>query len=143
MKNPILVPEFREYLSHNNIEALREICEAMAPLIPAALHEARRSRSRLWAALAGVAVWCAGIVAYYLANAAQLAFLGVAGRPELHISNRAAPHFLDNWLATLQMSILAGMVEWLPVAVLGGAAVGFVAALLYLRSRPAFDVAIR
>lgn len=28
MKNPILVPEFREYLSHNNIEALREICEA-------------------------------------------------------------------------------------------------------------------
>ncbi|SOB57456.1 protein of unknown function [Pseudodesulfovibrio profundus] len=28
MKNPILVPEFREYLSHNSIEALREICEA-------------------------------------------------------------------------------------------------------------------
>lgn len=28
MKNPILVPEFREHLSHNNIEALREICQA-------------------------------------------------------------------------------------------------------------------
>lgn len=35
MKNPILVPEFREYLSHNNIEALREICLAEHPAVVA------------------------------------------------------------------------------------------------------------
>lgn len=35
MKNPIPVPEFREYLSHNYIEAQRGICEAEHPAVVA------------------------------------------------------------------------------------------------------------
>lgn len=35
MKNPILVPEFREHLSLNNTDALREICEAEHPAVVA------------------------------------------------------------------------------------------------------------
>lgn len=33
MKNPILVPEFRESFSHNNTKALRGICQAVSPVV--------------------------------------------------------------------------------------------------------------
>jgi len=104
----------------------------LLPVIPIALCEARRSRSRRRAALASLGTWCAAIVAYYLANAAQLAFLGVPGRAGLHISNCGSAHFWTNWLSVLQGDILGGIVEWTPVAVVGGAVVGFLTGFIYL-----------
>jgi hypothetical protein len=104
----------------------------LVPVIPIALYEARCSRSSLRAAAASLATWCAAIVAYYLTNAVQLAFLGVPGRPELHISNRAAPYFWQNWASVFRWDILGGMAEWIIVAIVGGAIVGFAMGWIYL-----------
>ncbi|MHB1134569.1 MAG: hypothetical protein ACYC4L_19535 [Chloroflexota bacterium] len=105
----------------------------LLPVVPIALYEARRTGSRLLAALASVTVWCAAIVAYYLTNAAQLAFWGLPTRMEMHVSNSGAPEFWANWASVLRGDILGGMVEWLVVAVVGGAVVGFLAGSLFLR----------
>lgn len=98
----------------------------LVPIIPIALYETRISLSRLWPALATSFTWCASIVAYYLTDAVQLAFLGFSGRPELHISNRGTPFFLENWRNVLWHDIiLGGIVEWVLVAFIGGFMVGF------------------
>ena len=47
MKNPILVPKFREYLSLNNTDALREICDAEHPAVVAELLSALNP-SEIW-----------------------------------------------------------------------------------------------
>ncbi|NLF65447.1 MAG: hypothetical protein GX579_12705 [Chloroflexi bacterium] len=108
----------------------------LVPVVPIALYEVRVSRARLRSALASLTAWCAAIVAYYLTNAVQLAFVGVPGRPELHISNRSAPHFWQNWAFVLRRNILAGITEWMMVAVVGGAIVGLAVGSLYLLCRP-------
>lgn len=108
----------------------------LLPIFPIVLYEARISRSRLRSALASLSTWCASIVFYYLTNAAQLAFLGVPGRPELHISNRSAPFFWENWASVFwQDIILGGITEWIMVAVVGGFIVGFLVSFFYLYFR--------
>lgn len=104
----------------------------LIPIIPVALYEARRSRSSRHSALAGIVTWCAAIVAYYLANAAHLAFVGVPGRSELHVSSYGSETFWTNWAAVFQGSILGGIMEWMMVAVIGGAIIGFLTGLGYL-----------
>jgi len=65
MKNPILVPEFRESFSHNNTKALRGICQAVCPVVmieqfslPTELLVPMRSplseQSTLWRVMRGV-----------------------------------------------------------------------------------------
>lgn len=105
----------------------------LVPVVPIALYEARLSRSRLRSAIASLSVWCPAVVAYYFTNAAQLAFWGLPTRQELHISNRASAHFWENWSSVFQGDILGGVTEWIPVAVVGGAIVGFMISSIYLR----------
>ena len=108
----------------------------LVPIVPIALYEARISRSRLRSALASLSTWCASIVSYYLTNAAQLAFLGLPGMPELHISNRSDPFFWKNWVSVFwQDIILGGIAEWIVVAVVGGFIVGFLTSFFYLHFR--------
>ncbi len=104
----------------------------LIPIIPVALYEARRSRSSLHSALAGIVTWCAAIVAYYLTNAVHLAFVGVPGRSELHVSSYGSETFWTNWAGVFRGSILGGISEWLLVAVIGGAIIGFLTGLGYL-----------
>jgi hypothetical protein len=105
----------------------------LVPVVPIAVHESRVSRSRLRSAAAGLVVWCAAIVAYYLANAAQLAFWGLPTRMELHVSNYRNEWFWHNWANVLRGDILGGIVEWMAVAIVGGVAVGSLTASAYLR----------
>lgn len=105
----------------------------LVPVVPVALYESRLSRSRLRSAVASFSVWCAAIVAYYFTNAAQLAIWGLPSRQEMHISNRGSAHFWENWLGVFQGDILGGIMEWIPIAVVGGAVVGFLTSSIYLR----------
>lgn len=106
----------------------------LIPVVPIALYEARLSRSRLRSAVASLSAWCAAIVAYYFTNAVQLAFLGLPSRQEMHISNHSSPHFWRNWVSEFQGSILGGIAEWIMVAVVGGAIVGFLTASIFLHT---------
>ncbi len=108
----------------------------LVPIIPIALYESRISLSRLWSALATSSTWCASIVAYYLTNAVQLAFLGLPGRSELHFSNRSTPFFWENWRNVFWYDIiLGGIVEWIMIAVIGGFIIGFLISFFYLHFR--------
>lgn len=96
----------------------------LVPVVPIAIREARRTGSALRAAAATVYVWCVAVLAYYLTNAAHLLLVGEPARMELHITNRADPWFGHNWSNVFRWDILGGSVEWLVVAVVGGAIVG-------------------
>lgn len=107
----------------------------LVPIVPIALYEARISRSRLRSALASLTTWCVSIVSYYLSNVAQLAFLGLPSRMELHISNHGAPFFWENWVSVFLQDILGGIAEWIVVAAIGGFIVGFLTSFFYLHFR--------
>jgi len=105
----------------------------LIPIVPIGLYEAKVSRSRFLPAWAGCLTWLTAVVFYYLYNAVKLAFLGVAGRPELHISQRHDPLFWENWKSVLQQDILGGIVEWSVVAIVGGLIIGYLAGWVYRR----------
>lgn len=105
----------------------------LVPLIPIILHEAKVSRSTWLSDLASVVTWCSAVAAYYLTNGFKLAIVGVAGRPELHITNRTDPNFWVNWKSTFIGDLVGGSVEWLVVAVIGGTVIGLTVSNLYLR----------
>ena len=102
-------------------------------VIPVVLHETRVSRSKLLSAVAGLAVWCTGILTYYLTNAAQLAVGCRGGGAEL--ASYGSPYFWQNWGNIFRSDILRhhGIHGYCHV---GGALVGFVASAIYIRSYP-------
>ncbi len=108
----------------------------LVPIIPIAIYEAKTSKSKLLSSLASTLTWCASIFSYYLTNAFQLAFIGSPARSELHISNQNDPFFWENWVIVFYQDIIvAGIVRWSVVAVLGGLIVGILVSFMYLRFR--------
>ncbi len=106
----------------------------LVPIVPIIIYEAKISKSKLRASFASILTWCASIVSYYLTNAFQLAFVGSSGRLELHISNQNDPFFWENWGNVFYQDIIvAGIVRWSVVAVLGGLIIGFLTSFIYLR----------
>jgi magnesium transporter len=74
MKNPILVPEFREFLSQNNIESLREICEAEHPAIVAECLSAL-TPSEIWQVIRHVPVELQAEIVCHLDEDVQADFI--------------------------------------------------------------------
>jgi len=108
----------------------------LVPIIPIAIYEVKNSKSKLLTIFASTLTWCTSIVSYYLTNALQLAFIGSPTRLELHISNQNDPFFWENWADVFYQDILvAGIVRWSVVAVLGGFIIGFLISYIYLRFR--------
>ena len=63
-------------------------------------------------------------------------YIGSSGRMELHISNQNDPFFWQNWVSVFyQDIIIAGIVRWSVVAVLGGFVIGILISFIYIRSR--------
>lgn len=109
----------------------------LVPAFPVILHEARITRSRCKAGLACVITWSAAVISYYLWMGVILAFFNRSVRPELHISNSADPNFLLNWQQAFHYDILGGMIEWTPIALVGGFLVGLVVSTVYFaRNKP-------
>lgn len=105
----------------------------LVPIIPIILHEAKTSRSVWLSALAASGTWCASVIAYYLNNAVQLAFIGVPSRPEMHISNRADPYFWANWKNVFFDVLIMDNIIWIAVAVIGGTTIGYLISTIYMR----------
>lgn len=135
---------WQQIFGHNSVgQAVRWVVQFLVlnlgiwlvPVIPTALYEARISGSRLRSAIASLVIWCAGIVAYYLTNAAQLWLLGVSGREELHISNRNSPHYWENWANVIRGDVFGGIIEYMTVAIVGGAIVGLLTSAISLRCK--------
>jgi magnesium transporter len=74
MKNPIRVPELREYLSLNNIKALRELCEAEHPAVVAEWLSALGS-SEIWQVVSHVAPELQAEIVCHLDEDVQMDFV--------------------------------------------------------------------
>ena len=105
----------------------------LVPIIPAAIYEERQSHSLLQAGLAGILLWCAAIFSYYAFYTYLLLFDGIIHLEFMLYQNRYSPSYWEDFLPPFRRLILGQFLEWIGVAVVGGAMVGVVSALLYRR----------
>ena len=106
-------------------------------VIPIAIREAKASRSVWLAAAASAFSWSVSIISYYLFMAVKLILIGQPGREEMHFSNRSDPYFWSNIKSVFIGDILAGIGEWILVALIGGCLVGLVAGWIVLKRQNA------
>lgn len=105
----------------------------LVPAIPAAIYEERRSQSLWRAGLACVIVWSAAIFSYYAFYTYLLLFEGVIHLEFMLYSNRQLPTYREDFMPPFRRLIIEQFLEWIGVAIVGGAIVGVVSALLYRR----------
>lgn len=103
----------------------------LVPVIPAAIYEVKRSRSLRRAALAAVLIWVAAIFGYYTFYAFLLMFVGAPHLEFMLFSNRHAPTYWADWWPPFRRVILNQFIEWIGIAVIGGALTGALSAYLY------------
>jgi hypothetical protein len=101
----------------------------LVPVIPVAIYECRRSQSLRKAALSAVLVWSAAIFSYYAFYTGLLMFSGLPGMEFMLFANHALPTYWSDWWVSFQQVILNQFVEWIGVAVVGGATTGWLSAL--------------
>lgn len=103
----------------------------LVPLVPIALYEAKRSRSELKTAFACAFTWSIAIVAYYLYMVVELIAMAKDTRPELHFSNSHDPYYWSNLGQVLGNDMVGGILEWIPLALVGGGLLGLSIGFLY------------
>lgn len=103
--------------------------------VPAAWYEACHSRSVWLSAAASVIAWSSAVVSYYLYLVAKLVLIGEPSRPWNHISNRQGPYFWLNVWGLFKGDFASGVLDWLPVALVGGGLVGLAVGFLVTRGR--------
>ncbi len=107
----------------------------LVPVVPVAIHEARRSASVWLSAVAAMVVWCTAILAYYLYYTILIAFWGLPHMESLLVLREHSATFWQDWSATFRSLILGQVAEWIIVAVVGGAIVGAGSGAIYLYTR--------
>jgi hypothetical protein len=103
----------------------------LVPVIPAAVYEARRSASLVRTALAGALVWASAIISYYAFYTFQLMFVGLPNVGYMLFSNRQSPTYWEDWRPLFQRVIADQFLQWIGIAVVGGAIAGAGTAVLY------------
>ncbi|WP_226351554.1 hypothetical protein [Pseudonocardia sp. ICBG601] len=114
----------------------------LVPLLPVVLNESAVTRRTSRAVAAGIAVWLAAIVAYYAYLGFNLVVIGRASRPEMHFTSHTDPYYWSNVSYLFGDEVLGGILEWSPVAVVGGAAIGWLVSTMYLRTTRAHGEAL-
>lgn len=95
---------------------------AVLAVIPAARrHERPAAFGRLV-----LVVWTSAVLVYYAYYAALIGLVGLPQLDQLHLSQRGVEGFGGRWWLLLQTTLLAGVVEWTPVALIGGYMAGWV-----------------
>lgn len=105
----------------------------LVPVVPTAIYEANRSQSVRKAALAAVVVWVAAIFSYYAYYTFLLMFVGLPNLDFMLFSNRRSPTYWTDWWPPFQRAVLSQFIEWIGIAVIGGAIVGALSTYLYWR----------
>jgi hypothetical protein len=105
----------------------------LVPVVPAAIYKVKHSHSLPLAALTAVIVWVSALVSYYGWYTLMLMFAGLPNLDFMLYANRQSPTYWVDFWPPFRRVILNQFGEWLWVAVLGGAVVGILSALLYRR----------
>lgn len=100
----------------------------LVPVIPVAIYEMKRSRSLRGAAISAVIVWSAAMLSYYAYYAFMLMFVGLPNMDFMLFKNHQLASYWENWWGPFRRVILDQFVEWIGIAVIGGAIVGTMSA---------------
>jgi hypothetical protein len=103
----------------------------LIPVIPAAIYEMKRSQSLRRAATSAVIVWSAAMLSYYAYYAFMLMFVGLPNMDFMLFSNRQSVAYWADWWPPFRRVILNQLVEWIGIAVIGGAIVGMLSAFVF------------
>ena len=103
----------------------------LIPVIPAAIYEMKRSQSLRRAAISAVIVWSAAMLSYYAYYAFMLMFVGLPNMDFMLFSNRQSVAYWADWWPPFRRVILNQFVEWIGIAVIGGAIVGTLSAYVF------------
>lgn len=96
----------------------------LVPVLPVTLYESKISGSARRSAIAGALCWSCSILSYYLLYTLLLAFWGLPQMDHLLMINQNQPDFWLEWKIAFQKIILNQVLEWLPIAIVGGAIIG-------------------
>ena len=89
-------------------------------------------------AIAGAICWSCSILSYYLFYVLLLAFWGLPNMDHLLMINQKQSDFWSEWEIAFQKIILNQVLEWLPIAIVGGSIIGL---LVWWISRRRFSKA--
>jgi hypothetical protein len=103
----------------------------LIPVIPAAIYEMKRSQSLRGAAISAVIVWSSAMLSYYAYYAFLLMFVGLPNLDFMLFSNRQSATYWADWWPPFRRVILNQFVEWIGIAVIGGAIVGILSAYVF------------
>lgn len=103
----------------------------LIPVIPAAIYEMKCSQSLRRAAISAVIVWSAAMLSYYAYYAFMLMFVGLPNMDFMLFSNRQSVAYWADWWPPFRRVILNQFVEWIGIAVIGGAIVGTLSAYVF------------
>ncbi len=103
----------------------------LVPVIPAAIYEMKRSQSLRRAALSAVIVWSMALVSYYAYYTFMLMFVGLPHLEFMLYANRQAATYWADWWPPFRRVILNQFIEWIGVAIAGGALAGFFSARIF------------
>jgi imidazolonepropionase-like amidohydrolase len=112
----------------------------LVPVIPVSIFEIRRSGSVRRAALAAAMVWVCAIISYYGYYAFLIMFAGLPNLNFMLYENRHSPTFWAEWWPPFYRIIVVQFVEWIGVAIIGGAIVGALSAFTYRRIHRLFGL---
>jgi hypothetical protein len=107
----------------------------LVPIIPVVIVESRKATKIKGPVLAGILTWCAAILSYYIYYGILLSLGKLPNMAYLNVFSRKYDGFwLDYW-RKLKYLILAQVLEWLPIAIIGGAVLGALAWWIFHRRR--------
>lgn len=109
----------------------------LVPIIPIVIYESRKAPNVKGPAYAGMLTWCAAILSYY----GYYAWLLSLGKlPNMDYLNIFGPKYDGFWLdywRKLRYLIFGQILEWLPIALIGGAVMGLLAWAIFHRRQKA------
>lgn len=106
----------------------------LVPVLPVTYYESRHSRSGSKSALSGALCWSCSILSYYTYYTLLLAFWGLPNMDHLLVLGEKPAGFWQQWSVAFQRIILGQFLEWLPIALLGGAIIGYLVYTLTSRT---------
>jgi hypothetical protein len=107
----------------------------LIPVLLVTFYESRTSRSAARSAMAGALCWVCSIASYYIYYLMLLAFWGLPNMEYLLILGPKQQGFWQEWSIAFQKIILHQVIEWLPIALIGGSMVGITVWWFVARSR--------
>jgi hypothetical protein len=104
----------------------------LIPIIPIVLYETKISLLKKKSILVGILVWSVSIFSYYIYFAVNRIFINQSKFNNLYISNHKDNDYFINLKSFLLREIPHEFIQWIGIAVVGGAVIGFLVNFVYL-----------